>query len=461
MLFPRLDRPSVVGDDGRPSATSLAVAALVVVALTVATGFVLGQPLVVTGIGTLTGATVAGFALLERERFGPLFVGTLLAVVGGSGLVVWLLFVGVSGGLDGVMLAGQAIALLGVGLTWADLHETADFEAMIDQVGVGYGGILFGLFVPFLAAALLFAVDTLTTGVADLRGAVGSLLLVCAALAGAASLACRWLPIVQLTPRPERSRRATQVDRAGTVTLLAAIGLLALLVPVAVFVPAESSALTWIGSPLVVWPLVALAMGVFVAAGLARVVSAVTTSADASSARKVAAVCCGVGLGSLITVAALANLTYVVLLLAVLVGPLLVLVAIAAVIIGSQIGAVPAEGASLSLASAGLGLTTIAAGLGDAPPAFVFAMAAGTVVVWDVSTYGLGLTAELGHVPDTRRIELTHAVAVLGLAAVAVLAATGLYYLRTTAAADALPGAGAAMALAVVGALLAVLPLRG
>ena len=52
-IGPRLDRPSAVGDEGRPRATSLGVATGVVLVVVVATGVTLGDPTFFTGTGLL------------------------------------------------------------------------------------------------------------------------------------------------------------------------------------------------------------------------------------------------------------------------------------------------------------------------------------------------------------------------------------------------------------------------
>jgi hypothetical protein len=140
-------------------------------------------------------------------------------------------------------------------------------------------------------------------------------------------------------------------------------------------------------------------------------------------------------------------------------GPLATLVALGLVVGAASVGLVPDRAGPGALAAGGLLVTAIGAGTSGVPPVLVFALVAGAMVVWDTATFGLGLTVELGHVPETRRLELVHAVVSVGLGAVAVLGLTGVEALRTAVAADV--GGPAALVVAAVGVLLLLVPLRG
>jgi hypothetical protein len=88
----------------------------------------------------------------------------------------------------------------------------------------------------------------------------------------------------------------------------------------------------------------------------------------------------------------------------------------------------------------------------------VFGATAGALVVWDVGTFGLGVTAELGHLPDTRRLELYHGVFAVGVGLAAVAVATAAD--AAIRPVGATVGTPAAMAVAAVGVLLVLVTLR-
>jgi hypothetical protein len=123
------------------------------------------------------------------------------------------------------------------------------------------------------------------------------------------------------------------------------------------------------------------------------------------------------------------------------------------------VNVLPDRAGSLSLASAGLLVTGIGAAVLRVPAPVVFACVAGSMVVWDAGEFGLGLTMELGHRPDTRRLELLHCVATVSLAVGAVLLATGLAALFGRVGPQAPILSATVLAVAGVFALLG--PIRG
>ena len=87
---PRLDRPSGVGDEGRPRATSVTLAALVVVGLSGLTLWQIGALSALTTLGLACVLLVGGLALLTRDTLGELAVGHLLYHAGAVSLLLFL-----------------------------------------------------------------------------------------------------------------------------------------------------------------------------------------------------------------------------------------------------------------------------------------------------------------------------------------------------------------------------------
>jgi len=457
-IFPRLDRPTVVGEEGRPRGVSLSIAGVVIFLLSILGGGFLGNGRLVMSIGLLTGSLVVGLALLDRDRLGLLIVGTIMAVPLSTVVVLWIARQSLSAS-RGLVSLGITIALLGMGLTWIDLDGKDDVEEVVNRVAIGYGGTIIGGFVPMmLYGGFVFAVDAVAPGNGGFASVFGfpiSVVFLC----GSLYIASGALPIVQLSPRPERPAVAERVARvrrgavvAGGITLAATIALIVL--PVGL-----EGVLAVLATPLIVWPLLLASGGLVVLSSIAALAQRLTRDRDVTAQRRVAAIVAGAFVGILLLALPLPPTALAIGIVAFLVGPILFIVGVVlfGVVLGS--GFAPEEFGGLTLASAGLAMLTVGAGLSGMPAPFVFAAGAGTIVVWDVSMYGAGVTAELGHLPETRRLELVHAVVVVFVGAVAIAAATGLFALKTVV------GVGltvtAAMAVAVIGAVVALLPLRG
>ena len=459
MMFPRLKYGTVVDDDSRPRGVSLAVAALVVLVLAVAGGFLVDNPRLVSSVGLITGSFVGGLALLERDRFGSLVVGTLLAVPVGTVFAGWTALQ-LLDSTTGLVTAGVGLAILGIGLSWAGLDSHDDVERTVDRFAVGYGGVIAGGLVPMVLYGGFLILQELALPTDAGVGSVFAAPVSAAVFFGAAYLAARTLPFV---PLAQRSRRAAVAQRVATARRVFGG---ALVVAILVTVLSAFLAGTGIGlflralsTPIIVWPLTLSAAVLFGLVGIAVVLARLTRDRDASARRRVAAVVAGAFVSVVLLVLPLPPTLLALVVLVLLVGPVAVIVAAVVFGIAIRLGVVPERAAGLTLASAGLAVVTVGAALAGLPGPFVFAAAAGTVVVWDVSTYGLGVTAELGHVPETRRLELVHAVVAVGVGAAAVVAASLLYGLRTSAGIGT--GVTAAAAAAVVGAVIALLPMRG
>jgi hypothetical protein len=472
---PRLDRPTAVGEAGRPRAASLTVAAVVTVGLAVATGYVAGDAGLVLRIALPPALLVAGLSLVGRTRLGPQVVGHLLALAGGVGLFVAVL---AAVALDAVAtVGGLTLALAGVAAAWAAL-DAARLRPVLGSLAVSVLATVVGLATLVVVVAGGTTLAGSVTGLArttrpDLSLVGFALLLGTAALT--TRLALVTVPLARLAPRERREGVQAAVDRLRTTTRL--LGLFAglLLGVTAVLLgsgrlarlrvgeSAAATALGWLSAP----PVVGLLTGVAALAGfvavLALAVRRLTGLGERAVGRLAAVVaggCFALGVlgfvavrGPLLGGGSAAGFGLAVL------GPLATLVALGLVVGAASVGLVPDRAGPGALAAGGLLVTAIGAGTSGVPPVLVFALVAGAMVVWDTATFGLGLTVELGHVPETRRLELVHAVVSVGLGAVAVLGLTGVEALRTAVAADV--GGPAALVVAAVGVLLLLVPLRG
>lgn len=474
---PRLDRPSAVGDEGRPRETSLGVATAVVLAVSIGVGIAIDDPVFFTGFALVVGLTVAGMALLERDRVRETVVGHLLFLPGASTLLVVLFL---SGG-PAFVVAGAAAALAGVGGAWADVGDGPSVRRALESGVVSYVFGLLWLAVAGVGVALALGFWNIATGVAGATRPTWALAGFWFLL-GTACLCVRlalWaIPATELAPRDRERRVQRRVGRLGRRLVLVWLGTFVLTVVFALLAFSGSFQGAGVGpggvladgltSRFVILPLVALSavsLGVALLATLAR---KATTEYDASTSGTVAAALAGAGYVGLVTILALSAGLFpavaVVIVLASVVLPLLVFLALALAVVAIGLGVVPDGAAPLALAATGLVVVAVgAAGLGTptgtgASGLLVFGATAGALVVWDVGTFGLGVTAELGHLPDTRRLELYHGVFAVGVGVVAVAVATAADALVRPVSASV--GTPAAMAVAAVGVCLVLVTLR-
>lgn len=472
---PRLDRPSAVGDEGRPRAASLTVASVVVVALVGGGGVLLGQSNLVFVLGMLAGMTAAGMALLDRERFVHLVAGHCF--LAWFGVPLTLLVVGAPFvGRSGFAVSGFALALLALAATWTDAGNRDGLTRTVKGSALTYIGMIFWLVAltvvgGIVAVGWLFF-SALTGQSAPAASTVG-FLFVLASTVGTVLLALRWLPIRQLTPRRHREtvaeriaavrRVALAIGAVATVLLLAAglgwaLGGFALLSDLA---PAVVGALGVLSSPLLLGPVAVVGTTGLLVGLVALTLRGLTRRFDPTSASRLAAVVAGLSLAVIVVaglvLATAAPIRGLFVVFGAFVGPMLLLFAAGTSLVGIAVGVLPDRAWGPALTAAGLILAAI--GVAGAQAPLAFACVAAALLVWDLSTFGLGLTAELGHLPETRRLELFHGVLAVGVALLAVLAATGLDFLRTSVFA----GVGGAPALLVVGVgvLILLIPLRG
>lgn len=471
---PRLDRPSAVGTEGRPRATSLTIASVTVVGLFALTGWAVGSPAFVLQFGTLIGFTVAGAALQTRQRLAHRFVGHLSFFGFGTALVTRLVSVGSLAA--GLVVGGFVLAMVAVGLTWANVGDRSGIRETTLGVGYTYGA----LFVWLIAiGGVAVAGDTVFSVVTDsglTDEPVLSFVAVAAMLAGVALalwLALGTLPVLQLTPRRRRDRMRRRLGRARWLTSRLAVFAAAAAVVGLVLAgyggrgvavsgtDPVGTVLLAVGSPVVLVALVVVGSIAVVATALARATRLLTTHVDPNTGRLVAAMAAAgllfalmgavVGLGP--------GLLDETVLALVLLLPLLVILLLVAGLAAIEVGLMPDRAGGPAVAAAVLFVAGVGAALAGVRPPVAFAVVAGALVVWDVSTYGLGITAELGHRPETRRLELFHAVLAVGVGVFAVLALWGVVVgRRLVDVGEVGPGAPA---LLVLGVVLLAAALRG
>ena len=472
---PLLDRPSAVGDEGRPRAASLAIASVAVAALVVVAGYLAGEWTLGLALASVTGFTPAGVALLDRERFTDLFFGHALLTWFGWPLSV-LVVAGPLYGRAGVAVAGFAVAMFALAATWADAADREALRRAVYAGGRTYAAMWLWLVVGTLAASfLLVALGALSLAAGAATPVTAALgfcfVLVCAG--GAVVVGLRWLPVRQLSP-PDR--REAMVAHAARVRAAAVGAMVAgTLVGAAVVVgwlggafdglsvraPVVAAALEALASWAVVGPLGAVGGAVLLAGLCALVARSAAARTDPGSAARPAAVAAALPLAiAMVVVLAVAlSMPIVGALLApmALLSPLLVVLLLGVAYAAAESRLAPDRAGGPAMAAVGLLVAAVGAAPGSAPLAF--ACVAAACLVWDVSTYGLGITAELGRLPDTRRLELVHGVLSVGVATLAVLLVTGLDLLRT----NSFGGVGGALPALVagVGALLLVASLRG
>lgn len=480
LFGPRLDRPSAIGDEGRPRATSLAIASLVVFALLAVTGYTANVFNIVLTLATLTGLVVLGLALLNRERFIALFLGQLCYVLGGTGLAGLLGIVLSLAPSYGLLLSGFALALVGLTAAWADVGDRESTRTALFQGGVSYVAmILWFVVVLFVAGTLLVVWSFLTERAASVPPTPSLLVFLVAVCVSSLFvwLGTRWLPVRQLTPRDRRPRLERRLGRARLViAMLGITTFMAVVVGIIAWalgafdvlyaaVPPTLLLFDRLSSPFVLGPVLGVGFVLVVAALAALVLRRITRPVDAQANRLLASVVAGFTFTVLLLpflfsyVPLPGFIGMAVALLLVFLGPVMVLVVGAILLVAAELEVMPDRAGGPALSAAGMVVTTVGAGLVGLPAPVVFACAAGGMVVWDVSAYGLGVTAELGHLPETRRLELFHGVLAVGVGVVVVALLTGIDVVRTTVAGGLI--AGPAVLLAVVGVLVLLIPVRG
>lgn len=473
-IGPRLDRPSAVGTEGRPRAVGLAGATVLVglYAALLGQGLNLWEPLqlVASGVGLL----VAGIALVGRDDPLAPFVGHLIFLPGGLLAIGGIAVSVMAGPAMALLVAGVAVALLGIGGAWADIVGGGTVTNAVQGGAVALAILFLGIITVPLTVGFTFllwrALEPALFPAAP-PGLAGLLFVI-----GMSSLAIRLalprLPVVELAPRARRSRLARH--RRSAARLATGVAVAGLLGWMAVglgelFGPLRGLRMLTSQAPLVSLILGAplrvpiATLGVLAGAGaVLAVLIRRLARLDAERAQGLAPVLGGIGLlaipvpvlfwllvgiagGSpgLLILAGLA-------ILLVFVGGLLVVTALALLAAAAGVGVLPDRAAPLALAAAGLIGTTLGVGLSGAPAPLVFLGVGSAMLTWDVSEFGLGLTAELGHLPETQRVELLHTVTAVGVGLMAIVLALGLLAAVHIVGAVT-PAAGAVTAVAVIG----------
>lgn len=483
---PRLDDPSAIGDEGRARAASLWLASLVVFAVVGAIGVRAGEPELLPALALLVGLTVAGVALLDRNSFAQLFVGHLLVVTAGSALSVLVLAAPI---VDRALfvVAACAVALVGVAAAWADVGSEEIGRAVKSGLLTYLTVLVSSVAVGTVAVAAFFGWVSLDSATA-VDDALGSVVVSCLAVVVSASclrLALRKLPVRQLAPRSRREDALRYLRIGDNWLRVASIGCLLALVG-SLFLwplldveylladrPSLENAILGLSDPALVWPLLAVGVGTALVAYLLWGLRALVRQIAVTSTRQAVAVITGVVITGVGTVWAgllyvglvrgLSDLTWglsttgVPVATLLVVGPLAFAVAGGLAIVARWLGLLPARATGPAISA--VGLLLVAVGLGGGEPLFVFGCIAAALLVWDVSTFGLGLTAELGHRPETRRLELFHGAVAVAVSLGAVLVVVGLESLRTGMFAGI--GGTTGAILVAFGAVLLLVPLRG
>jgi hypothetical protein len=462
---PVLDAPSAVGDEGRPRATSLAVVSLVVVGLVTAVGYRIGQWDLALSLTTFTGLSAAGLALLDRERFVHGFFGHALLTWFGMP-VAGLVFLSPAIGLAGVAVAGFAVALFGLTATWSDTGDRRSLRRGLYAVGrttvATWLWLTVGLLVVGVAVLL---VDVPAAGASTPTAALLGFAAVVVVASIGVLVGLRWLPLRELAPRPERDRVATTVRRlqvaSGVATATAVV-----LAAAAILAPAGDGAVGGLralaavaapvlGSRLALGAVVVTAGTVFLAGLLARSARAIARRGAPSARDRLAAALAALPLAVLvllvISVAPLAGLAVAVAIFAL---QFLLLLALAVTYAAAALAVIPDRAGAPAMTAAGLVLAAIPAA--SVSPALAVACVAVACLSWDLSTFGLGVTAELGHRPRVRRLELVHGLVAVAVGALAVGAVLALASLRPVVAGGTVPAV-----LVAAGALLVAGTIRG
>lgn len=494
LFGPRLDRPSAVGEEGRPRSVTLGAASLVVVAYlfaVAAAGGYWSPAELLGGLPTTllfgAGLTGAGVTLLNRDQPAPFLFGEALFLPGGTiSLVAELGVLSSHGPAYGLSMVGLWLAAFATSAAWGNAVgggegrlSTALFQGALSVA------VLFGLLLVVVLASVVglpawfFTVDpALTPGRVSSLSAV--FVVVGFAALGVYAVA-RTAPLEHLVAVERRERvrqRVGQVRRVtGGVAIAGLVGWVVVGVLELAGVTGRLYATTpplvvarrlLASAPLLVAGFAVGTVGVAVAAGFVTIGTLLRKPRERVSrlgplvgAFVVLNLPVPVLLYGLVAAAYLdgARLLVVTLLLALL--ALLVLLT-ATTFLGSvswipatvSMGLVADRASSLAVASGGLLVAAVgvAAAGGSAP--LVLAGVVAAAFVWDVSEFGLGLSRELGLRPETRSVEVLHvvvsaAVALLavGLAA-AVLVANSAMGTDATAVA-ALAGLGVVVVLSV------------
>lgn len=476
---PRLDRPSAIGDEGRPRGTSLALATLATIAALLLAGYALGDPGLVLSIGLLAGMAVAGVALLERERFTELLVGHVLLLAAGGVLAALVLAAPLESGLAGVTVAGMAVCLLGLTATWADTTDIGSARRAALGSILGLGVLVSSVtvlsvlaIVGFLAVLVLWIL--LVETVAGTAG--GSVVLFLAVGSGSlvlAGLSLLVMPVELLVARSRRAKLRARFDGIPALLVLTGsagyvlVGILTAAWIAGAFADLRAiggvePAFHALGSP---WVLTAVAVpgtALVVAAIVSRALRLFTRRVSTSSARVIAALVSSTVLALPVSLVVLGVYLFLggvaafLVFMAVVLSVFLVALVTTVLVAAGEFGLLPDRAGGLAVAA--LGLLLVALPLSALDPWMSLPAIVAAVFLWDTGSFGLGLTVELGHRPDTRALELLHGAVALSAAIAILLVVGGFEFLRSTVVGEL--GGTVSLSLLVLAALVLVVALR-
>ncbi len=473
--IPQLDRPTAVGDEGRPRAVSLAIAALIVAGLSAITGIRIGRVDFLVTLATLTGLTAAGMTLLDREAF--------IHRLFGYGLLSWfgapLALIIVAGPLydrHGLATTGFALAIFGLAASWGNVADRDSLNRSVEASGLTYLALWLWLavFVVIGITSWLLSgfISLLTQPPGPVAALAGMLLLV---LLAAAGLLCgiRWIPLRQLTPQASRQTVANWLDitRQGIIAVMVIAGGLLTLLVILLLGGTIDSVLTTVplladlSLQLSAWPVVGFLTTIggvaFFTGILSLAARRLTRQSTPRSTRRIAAAITGLpmaiaGLIGMALIGVIPLLGFL-LLFAVVLAPVLLVTVLYATSTATGVGLIPNRAGGPAIAATGL----IIAAIGIVPDSILLALicVAAAVFVWDIVTFGLAVTAELGHRPDTLRLELVHSVRSVSIAGAVILLGTVIAYVAQGAV-GSVSGAAPAL-LACLGAVFLLAPIRG
>ena len=487
-IGPRLDRPSAVGDEGRARETSLAVSTALVVGVALLLGYVggLSGPLRTLALGV--GLVGAGMALFQRDTVNAYFFGHVCFLPGGLLTLVGIGMTLVASGAGpgrAVVVVGLAVALLGTAGGWANAVSEGSLKRAAKQ---GWGALIAPVVllsvVGGLAFGAIFWFEAVGYALVPQRGpSLSGLALVVGLTSLAIRAALPRLPFRQLAPRDRRPAVAAALDTWRSRARLGVFGgfggwvgigileVAGVVTPFYAAIPGPIAAA--LASPFLRFPILVaglLALSAAAVAWIARRLARGFGPDDAGRLGPVfgclvvlcialplvtAALVATDGVGGGRSVVGLLGLALGLVLLGL--ATFLLVFSIAPIL--TALGLLPDRAGAPALTSGGLLVATLGAGLAGASAPLVFATAAAALLVWDVSEFGTGLTAELGHVPETRRLELLHGVLSVAVAVVAVLSLVGVWFVVRSVA-PRVP-ALEALVLAVGGVLALLVPLRG
>lgn len=476
---PRLDRPSAIGDEGRPRAASLWIASIVVLGIVGASGVAVGSTSLVMNLALVCGVTAAGIALVDRPRLAHTVAGNGLVVSFGGVMAALLVFPPVLVGTAmGIVITGYTLSMFGIAASWADVGNEAGirnaFWATVRTIVATF----------LLLTVLTFCLGLLVTSIIGVEGFIGTsapvgsllgFLLLGTATGATLLLAIRWIPFRQLTPRSERPSIDRQIEAADQTARRLTIG--AFLAFTVVFVlalteafevlfeiaPPLEGAFTLLSSAVVVISLLA-AIVVFTlvacgAKGIQRLAGYTSARSSELVAASIAATLYLLAVASVGLLGLLFGPAGLFFILGLLMLPFVLAGCLGLVLFAISVGICPDRAAGPALSAAGLLVASGGIAAVGGPTSFVFLCVIGAVVVWDTSAFGLGLTAELGHLPATRRMELLHGV-VIGASALVVFAAVTVFDVVRLGGGAEIAAIPAALVV-LVGVLVLLYPVKG